>query len=505
MASQSTGAVGVPLALKLPRVNVQVLFGASPSGAGGGPRKILILGNKTSAGSATVDTEVFAINVDDDAKTKGGSGSEIHLMAKALRKKYPFATLYGIAVTEASGSKAAQTLTITTTATADGNVTVYIHGVPVNVFVRSGDAVGTQATNIAAAISARTEDLCVTASAALGVVTITFKHNGTRGNTTMLRVVNDSTGSTYALGASTLASGTGDDSLTAALATANTSRYHYYVAAHIKQTQLVAIQSQLSTAAGPLVGKRQQAISASTSSLGSTTTIAQALNEPRFQLLWQPNGENLPCQIAAAWAGMRALAESTSISTNLSSMNPDAVDFGDVISAQPSEADWVTDSQANTALDAGITPVQVRGFDRHAYVPLSITTHSLDSNSNPDTRTVCTNMVTVPDAFADEFASWVPSEFPNKTLVPDVEAGDDPRPANSVSPGDIKSKWFARAKAVFDNAQTRHINNLDGDYLSWAFNLVQGNSNRVNCTMPITPAPWFLSVSAQVRQLTQAA
>jgi len=70
-----------------------VRFGASPSGAGGGPRKILILANKTSAGSATADTEVFQVTTDDDAVTKAGEGSEFHLMAKTIRRMYPFATI----------------------------------------------------------------------------------------------------------------------------------------------------------------------------------------------------------------------------------------------------------------------------------------------------------------------------------------------------------------------------------------------------------------------------
>lgn len=504
MASASLGARGVPLAMKLPRAFIDVYFGASVSGAGGAPRTILILASGTSAGTATADTECFLIDVDDTAKTKGGAGSEMHLTAKAVRATHPFATLKGIVVAAPSGVAATSTLTIVTTATADGNYTIWIHGVAINVFIKTGDTATTQATNVKNAINAQADFLCVTATSSVGVVTIAFRHIGTRGNTTKLRQIYDVTGSTYTLSGAVLGAtvaGTGDDVLTTALATANTSRYHYYVASHLTSTQCAAIQAQLNTAAGPLVGKRQQAILASVISFGSLTTIAQTLNDPRVQMLWQPNGENLPCQIAGAWAGRRALLEGTSISVNLSSMNPTAVDLWPVISAPPYESDWVTDSQANSALDVGITPLQVRG-DGHAFIPLSITTRSLDSSSNPDTRTTCTNYVTVPDAFADEFVVWFPSAFPDKKLRDDQQSGDDVMPADCTTPGNIKAQWYARTKVVFDNAQNGHLTSLDTDFAAWAFNLVQGNASRFNATMPITPAPWLLQASVQIRQRT---
>lgn len=391
------------------------------------------------------------------------------------------------------------------TATGSGTLKLWIHGVLVTVYVASGDTVSTQATNIDKAIKAASRDLCVTSSAALGVVTITYRHVGTRGNSVALKVEAESsiTASTYTLSATSLGSGSGDDVLTTALATAATSRYHYYVHAHVTSTQLAAIKSQLNTMAGPLIGRRQQSICCVSTSLGSATTLVQAVNAERMQMLWLVSSSTLPCVVAAAWAGKRVLAESTSISTNLSYFNnPDDTSLGTVVAAPYSEANWLTDSQANSSLDVGLTPVQINGTTKEPFISLSITTHSLDSNSNPDVRTLTTNYVTVPDSFADEFTSWVSTAFPNKVLVQDQQSGDDPLPGNATTPGLIKSLWKQRAETVFSNNTFTHLYDLDADYASWAFNLVSGNPNRVAVTMACTPAPWFTQISAMVNQLT---
>ena len=502
MPTTSLGAAGVPIAYKLPGTYVQVLFGASPTGAGGGPRTVLLLGNMTSTGSATPDTTVYDLFSVDDAKTYFGQGSELHLATQAAFAKAPLARLKAIAVTEAAGAKATATATFVGTAGGDGTLSVFIHGVQIDVAIYNGDLIATMASNLSKAINAKGDLLNVSATSALGVTTITARHNGLRGNIIKIAYVKDASilTTTVTLSGAVLASGTGTDSLTAALATAATQRYHYYAPSSVDLAALQAIQTQLKTMGGPLVGRRQQLICASIDTQGNASTIQAGLNEERASLAWLNKGETLPCQIAAAWAAMRSTAEGTNLSVNLSSMNPDVVDLWPVVKAPRADADWCKDSMASAALDSGITPIQIRPGDKHPYVALSITTHSLDSGGNPDTRTLTTNYVTVPDAFADAFAAWVPSAFVGMKLRDDVQSGDDPLPPAVTTPGVIKSMWKSQARNDFENAG--HINNLDGDYAAWAFNLTNGNPNRVSATMPITPAAWFTQTSAQVRQQT---
>lgn len=111
----------------------------------------------------------------------------------------------------------------------------------------------------------------------------------------------------------------------------------------------------------------------------------------------------------------------------------------------------------------------------------------------------------MPDGFADEFAAWLPTAFPNRVIVQDQQSGDDPIPGNATTPGIIKSQWKQRAETMFSNETFTHLYDLEADYASWAFNLVSGNPNRVAATMACTPAPWFTQVSARVNQLTPGA
>lgn len=498
-------AIGVPLSYKLPGAFVRVVFGASPNGAGGATRTVLLLGNKTTAGSATVDTEELLITSADEAKTYFGAGSELHLMVVAALKMAPAVTIKAIAIGEAAGTKASGTITVTGTAGGSGTAYFYLHGVEIPVSVLKGQAENTIAANIAAEINAKGDELNCTASVALNVVTLTARHNGLRGNLIKLRKKVDSeiTTTVFALSGATLATGSGTDALTATLATAATQRHHYYALASVDTTALQAVQVQCDTMAGPLVGSRQQFIWATHDTLGTATTQVEALNEERGQCLFANKFETLPCEIAAAWAAVRSVAEGTELSVNLSSFNPELVDLYPAVKAPPSEADWLIDSAANSALDVGLTPLQVRAGDKHVYVPLSITTHSNDSSGNPDTRTLTTNYVTVPDAFADAFATWLPTAFPGMKLRADVTSGDDPLPPNTTTPGVVKSMWQELARREFENPG--HINDLDIDYESWTFKLVAGNPNRLDAVMPITPAPWFTQGTADVRQLTPRA
>lgn len=504
MPTLSLGAAGVPLSMKRPGSYVQVVFGASPNGAGGNTRYVLLLGNKTTAGTATADTEEVLLTSAEDARTYFGEGSELHLMAKAAFQMAPAAALKAIAVTAASGGVAATgTITVANTATASGTATFWIHGVEIPVAIVVGDTVATQTTNITAAINAKSPDLLVTASGntGTGVITITARHVGTRGNfITLRKKVADVGGSTYTLSGANLSGGTGTDTLTAALDTAARSRHHYYALASVDTTALQAVQTQLDTMAGPLVGKRQQAIYATHASLGTATTQAEALNEERMQGLWAYQFETPPCVIAAAWAAMRSVAESRSYSVELSLKNFDVVDLWPAVKPPPNEANYCTNSTANSALDVGLTPLQVQEGTGHPYVVLSITTHSNDSSGNPDTRTLTTNYVTVTDAVADEFEAWFSSTFPDTKLRDDVTSGDDALPPNTTTPGFVKSMWHSKTRELFENLG--HIDNLDEDYESWAFNRASGNANRINATIPITPAAWFTQISARIEQRT---
>lgn len=498
MPSLSIGAAGVPSTNKVPAIFLAVVFGAGVNLAGGGTREVLLFGNKTTAGTAVADTDVSTPTTIADSETYWGISSELSLMYEFAALMAPGATIRGMAVTEAVGATATATLTIVGAAGGTDTYSLFIHGVQIDVAITSGDAIATQATNIANAINGSLGSrrrLLVTASAALGVVTITFRQIGTRGNLCTVRQIVGLgiTTSTYTLSGATLSGGTGDDTLTAALAAVASSTYKYYANAHVNTAQLQLVQTQLTTMAGPLQGRRQLSVYASRATLAVATTQVQTLNENRMQCIWHKNSETYPGIIAAVWAAYRSVAESRKISAN-----HDSTDLFPYVLAQPTLSDQPTDVVKGSALDVGLTPLGVDARTKHAYVVRSITTHS-QASSNPDTRTLDTTKVVVPDELADRLATALPSAFPNLNIIDDpVDSTDDDLPPGTTTPRKIKSFCAGIARTM----QTEgHIVNFDNDYLSWAFNLAPASPGRVNATMPVSVISGLHQISASVLQV----
>lgn len=501
MPSSSAGATGVPASYKYPAVLLALALGANAASIDGAPLKLALVGNKTSAGTMTADTQVYRPTSVDDAIAAAGTGSELALMAIAAMK-IPGVSVYMVANTEASGSKAAATLTIATAATGSGNFYLWIHGVKITVGITAGDSVATMTTNVTNAISARTAELNVTASGVTGtgIITITARHNGTRGNAITLRKSQDSsvTGTTFTLSAATLGSGSGSDSLTTAIATLATGIYHRIAVAQVDATNLGLLKTHLTSQGGALIGRREQAIFCSTASLGTATTLVQNLNEPLMQALWHPSGEDLPGVVSAGWAAKRAVAEATAPEVNLSSWNPTVVDVSSFCHPQSDASLYCSNSSAASALDVGLTPIQVAA-DGTTFVVRSITTHSQDSSGNPDWRVLDTVNVTVPQRWADDLAVDIPTEFAGKNLVDDPADSDDELPPNVTTPSAVKSHCIGLAQTWEKNGRFQQVAN---DTALWEFNLAGvASPGRVNADMQIHPAQWFVQFSANIRSL----
>lgn len=141
----------------------------------------LLLGY-ANTGSAIATSTLVLMPSADYAKQICGAGSQLARMVEAYRATDPFGELYVIAVPEpAAGTTATITLTVTGAATESGIVNVYIGRTRIQAAVVNGDDVAAVAASISAAVNADAT-LPFTASAALGVVTLTARHKGLCGN-----------------------------------------------------------------------------------------------------------------------------------------------------------------------------------------------------------------------------------------------------------------------------------------------------------------------------------
>jgi len=152
------------------------------SGADNLPRKILVIGTYDAAKTTITDEVPQLLTSPEDAGNRYGFGSMLHRLVKSAFAGSDGVETWACPQAEPGGAVAATgTITITGATTEAGTMNLYIAGDYVPVTLTSGMAVADVATAIAAAITAD-QDLPVSASSALGVVTITSKSKGTWGN-----------------------------------------------------------------------------------------------------------------------------------------------------------------------------------------------------------------------------------------------------------------------------------------------------------------------------------
>lgn len=171
-----------------PAIFLEIKPNYSKKGVLAYPEKCLIVGQKLGAGTLAAGTLV-EITRADEAYAHFGEGSIGAEQIVAFRKKANKTTpLYALALADADGAEAA-TGTITFAGATSVASTLYfkIGGRRIKMTALATDTPTQLATKLAAAINADTKAL-VTATSALGVVTVTARNAGECGNEIDLRV-----------------------------------------------------------------------------------------------------------------------------------------------------------------------------------------------------------------------------------------------------------------------------------------------------------------------------
>jgi phage tail sheath gpL-like len=470
---------------KVPGIYLQVSFGVGPRSAGDAPRKVILFGNKTSAGTLAAATPTQCLTK-DDAATLTGIGSELYRMVVAALDVSSTVDLYVCVVAESAGTNASATVTYTGTSTADGAQTVWVCGEPCVASVTSGDTVTTIAAAMKAAINAKTT-LPVTADNSSGVLTVTAKHKGPRGNYISLRSLSEATGITATTSASYLASGATTDDPQTAIDATDASHYTYLVSPYQDATQLAKFKTQVNAQAVPEVGLREQVIFGSIDTLANTTTVATGLNAARMQAVWVYNGDSMPCELAAAKAAFRADAEGADPSANMDNQ----IVVG--MKVPVAEADWPTNAELVSALNNGITPL--KPVNGEMAIVRSITTRSQTSGGTADYAVLDVSKVTVPDYVADtleaNYSTW------DGFKLADDDADGAPPPTNVATPKLLKDWAFGLLKDIEADG---HIVNVDDLAASLVFE-VSATAGRVNAQVPVDVIEGLHQMAADVRQV----
>lgn len=417
---------------RVPGHYVEVNFAQGAASLGSTEYAVILQGNMTS-GSADPAVKygpdtIVPMSSAADAALLFGEGSELHRGVLQFLKVNRTSKLYCIAVEDPAGVDGYADITFTNTATASGAVRIWVQDEFVDTAIVTGDTVDEIAANVEDNINGKSH-WAVVAEANAGVVTISAKQSGPRGNHIRFKpmmigsvgtVVSPTAVSNLAFGA------VADDNSDVLAATAN-ERFYYIVSAASDATQVGNLLSQVNTQALPITGMRQRVFAGSVDTIANAITFATGLNGARAEVLWQPESDLTPFELACSAAAVYSLEEAPAVPRcNFSSYGSDDKSAANwkikapISGARPSRA------QILSALNNGITPIAV-AKNGSTYLVKRVTTKS-QTSSLPDLRVSDAHKVTICDRFADDLQLQFVAKFSGKLI------GDDPI-GNEVPPG----------------------------------------------------------------------
>ena len=176
----------LPISYQVPGIYVyQSRAGSAPNSTN---RRVLLLGYKTSSGSALAGSPERILS-EDDVVQKCGKGSELHRMFRAfVSQGGAGAELFVMPVSAPSGTAQTRLLTILQApngaalgtgalgAVAAGTLSVWICGQRFDLQIANGDTFSTIAASLAAQIVANQDSLPCTATVGGATVTLTSRH-----------------------------------------------------------------------------------------------------------------------------------------------------------------------------------------------------------------------------------------------------------------------------------------------------------------------------------------
>jgi phage tail sheath gpL-like len=300
----------IPSNIRIPLVAIE--FDSSPASQGPAllAYRSILIGQKTTAGSAPANSLV-RVTGPDHVIAAAGRGSILHRMSLGyFASNRMTETWIGVLADDGAGVAASGTITVTGPATRAGTIPLYLGGERVPVGVALGDSATIIAAAIAAAINAN-PDLPVTATAAAAVVTVTFRHRGTVGNSYDMRH-SYRDGEALPAGVTLvfvqLANGTTTPSLTNLLAAMSDSWFQVWAHPYTDAGSLAAIETELAGRFGPLRMIDGVAVSSASGTFSGLSTLGAGRNSPHSVIMAQPGTNPLtpPMEFAAEVAGVVA-------------------------------------------------------------------------------------------------------------------------------------------------------------------------------------------------------
>lgn len=406
----------IPSSLRIPFVTAEFSSSLASQGPAILAYRALMIGQKLATGSGVANT-LYKVTSVNDVIVIAGRGSLLHRQAIAWFASNQSTELWiGVLEDAGAGVAAEGTITVTGTADADGSIALYLGDDRITVGITDGDEVADVATAIAAAINAD-ESLPVTASAALGVVTVTFRNAGTAGNSFDMRDSyrdGDSLPASMGLSLaySALAAGATDPVLTDLIAALGDTWYNIITHPYTDATSLTALEAELTSRFGPMRMIDGVAITSAGGSHSTLTTLGNTRNSQHSAIQAQPGVNPLtpPYEFAA---------EVAAITAYYGAIDP-ALPFQTLPmknAVPPAEADLFTNEERNLLLYDGIATSKVVG----GVVQLErlITTSQTNAAGAEDTAYLDVTTLLTLMYLRYSWRVWIASKYPRHKLADD--------------------------------------------------------------------------------------
>jgi phage tail sheath gpL-like len=481
----------IPAAIRTPGTYIEINNSGAVGGLPGQAQRILVLGQRLTAGSVAAGVPKLVTSV-QDAEAFWGRGSLLHGMFAALKAANRFTESWGVALDDdAGGVQATGKLSVTGPATAAGTLFLYVGGVRITVAVASGDTATEVAAAVVAAVNART-DLPVTA-AVNGVndyeADITARHKGETGNSIDLRF-NFQQGEALPAGigvtVTPMANGTSNPDIGPAVAAIGDDPYETIIFPYTDATSLTALETELDRRWEPLVQREGHAFAAASGTVGALTTMGNSRNNPHVTIMAAGKSPTPPWVWAAVVGGIDA-------------REPDPARPRQTLTLPgllaPAEADRHTQSERNTLLFDGIATHLVAPGGTVAIERL-VTTYQLNTLGVADASYLDVTTLRTIAALRQSVRTRIALKYPRHKLADDGTAAGPGQAI--VTPATIRHELIALfgdwENAGWVEGRAQFITDL-------VVERDQSDANRLNAVIPPDIVNGFRVFAAQIKFL----
>ncbi|NBJ13204.1 phage tail sheath subtilisin-like domain-containing protein [Microvirga arsenatis] len=489
----------MPGNIRVPGAYFEVNAGVPPYS---GLSRTLLIGRKTSAGSAEIGKVVNLGSGDPNALF--GAGSMLADMALYARQHNPIGEIWLLPVTDPSGTAASGSIAITGTATAAGTLVRYVAGERYSVGVAVGDTAATVATALKAAIDRgytkfnRAMSAPVTTAVSTGTVTLTARHVGTEGNGIRIEAGLDGdeidpAGLTVTI--TPMSGGTGDVDLAAALAALGDAPFDHIGSPYVSASQLNAVRDFLSDSGtgrwAPTVGLMGHNFTAFNGNLAAQTALGQGRNDQHTSILGLNNYPH------PSWCWVAALVGVVGLSKDLGRLVTEAVEIARPLQTlvlqglrgPKAASDQWKMADRQSLYSNGISAVTFRA-DGQAAIDRVVTTYRTNAWGQPDITYLDVETMYIAMYAARYFKQRILATYPRHVLK-----DENPRKVQGiVTPPQIKATLIHAYRELFDAGLA------EKPELFAQFVIVErsGDPNRVNAYIPFDVANQLRVFAANV-------